>query len=110
MNGRSIASSLAVTAALLVAAGVVRFVAALDDFWFDETWSWSMTLQLSSPWSILTNIRHDNNHYLNTWLIYVIGRDASWLLYEQALLIEGVELKKPVEFVKRLNRIMVGAL
>ena len=36
--------------------------------------------------------------------------DASWLLYEQALLIEGVELKKPAEFVKRLNRFMVGAL
>jgi molecular chaperone HtpG len=36
--------------------------------------------------------------------------DASWLLYEQALLIEGVELKKPADFVKRLNRIMSGAL
>ncbi len=36
--------------------------------------------------------------------------DASWLLYEQALLIEGVELKKPADFVKRLNRVMAGAL
>jgi molecular chaperone HtpG len=36
--------------------------------------------------------------------------DASWLLYEQALLVEGVELKKPAEFVKRLNRFMGQAL
>ena len=36
--------------------------------------------------------------------------DASWLLYEQALLIEGVELKKPADFVKRLNRFMGRAL
>ena len=36
--------------------------------------------------------------------------DASWLLYEQALLIEGVELKKPVNFVKRLNRFVAQAL
>ena len=35
--------------------------------------------------------------------------DASWLLYEQALLIEGVELKKPAAFVKRLNRFMAQA-
>lgn len=36
--------------------------------------------------------------------------DASWLLYEQALLMEGVELKKPAVFVKRLNRFMSQAL
>ena len=32
--------------------------------------------------------------------------DVSHLLLEQALLIEGVELKSPSEFVKRLNRVM----
>jgi molecular chaperone HtpG len=36
--------------------------------------------------------------------------DVSRLLYEQAILIEGVELKNPVEFAKRLNRIMLKAL
>ncbi len=36
--------------------------------------------------------------------------DASWLLYEQALLIEGVELKKPASFVQRLNRFVAQAL
>jgi len=36
--------------------------------------------------------------------------DTSFLLYEQALLIEGVELKSPAEFVKRLNRVMEKAL
>ncbi|MBT3272506.1 MAG: molecular chaperone HtpG [Spirochaetales bacterium] len=36
--------------------------------------------------------------------------DASWLLFEQALLIEGVELEKPADFVKRLNRVMNQAL
>jgi molecular chaperone HtpG len=37
-------------------------------------------------------------------------RDISFLLLEQAMLIEGVELKDPVEFVKRLNRVMEKAL
>lgn len=37
-------------------------------------------------------------------------QDASFLLLEQAMLIEGVEIKNPAEFAKRLNRIMSRAL
>lgn len=36
--------------------------------------------------------------------------DASFLLFEQALLTEGAPLAKPAEFVKRLNRIMTRAV
>jgi molecular chaperone HtpG len=36
--------------------------------------------------------------------------DVSFLLLDQALLVEGAELKKPAEFVKRLNRIMEKAV
>ncbi|TFH41608.1 MAG: molecular chaperone HtpG [Chrysiogenales bacterium] len=39
-----------------------------------------------------------------------IIEDASLLLLEQAMLIEGVELASPGEFVKRLNRVMEKAL
>ncbi|MEA1910448.1 MAG: molecular chaperone HtpG [Spirochaetota bacterium] len=36
--------------------------------------------------------------------------DVSFLLLEQAMLMEGAELKKPSEFVKRLNRVLTKAL
>ena len=36
--------------------------------------------------------------------------DVSWLLLEQAILVEGGELEKPVEFVRRLNRVLGQAL
>lgn len=36
--------------------------------------------------------------------------DISFLLYEQALLVEGGDLKEPAEFVKRLNRMLSKAL
>ena len=36
--------------------------------------------------------------------------DVSFLLLEQALLVEGAELKAPADFVKRLNRIMTRAI
>jgi molecular chaperone HtpG len=32
--------------------------------------------------------------------------DAAWLLFEQALLLEGVPLKDPAVFVQRLNRVL----
>ncbi len=35
-----------------------------------------------------------------------VMRDAAWLLYEQALLLEGVALQDPAGFVQRLNRIL----
>jgi len=36
--------------------------------------------------------------------------DVSFLLLDQAMLVEGAELKKPAEFVKRLNRILEQAM
>ncbi len=36
--------------------------------------------------------------------------DVAYLLYEQALLVEGVELKDPVAFAARLNRVAAKAL
>ncbi len=36
--------------------------------------------------------------------------DISFLLLEQAMLVEGVEIKKPADFVKRLNRVMGKAV
>ena len=33
-------------------------------------------------------------------------RDAAWLLFDQALLLEGVPLKDPATFVQRLNRVL----
>ncbi len=35
-----------------------------------------------------------------------IAEDAAWLLYEQALLMEGVPLQEPAAFVQRLNRVL----
>jgi molecular chaperone HtpG len=32
--------------------------------------------------------------------------DAAWLLFDQAMLLEGVPLKDPTIFVQRLNRVL----
>jgi molecular chaperone HtpG len=35
-----------------------------------------------------------------------VREDAAWLLFDQALLLEGVQLKDPAAFVQRLNRVL----
>jgi molecular chaperone HtpG len=35
-----------------------------------------------------------------------VAEDAAWLLYDQALLMEGVPLQEPGSFVQRLNRVL----
>ena len=35
-----------------------------------------------------------------------IAQDAAWLLFDQALLMEGVPLQNPASFIQRLNRIL----
>ena len=39
-----------------------------------------------------------------------LAEDVAFLLYEQALLVEGVQVKEPAEFVKRLNRVLGRAV
>jgi hypothetical protein len=72
---------LAASALLVLVAGLLRWAASLGDFWFDEIWSWSMTLDLSSPWAVLTRIRHENNHFLNTLILDLLGPERHWTVY-----------------------------
>jgi molecular chaperone HtpG len=39
-----------------------------------------------------------------------LAEDAAWLLFDQALLMEGVPLKDPAGFVKRLNKVLEMAV
>src|SRR5882757_2275379 len=65
----------------IVLAVVLRFWASLDNFWLDEIWSWMMAAQLKSPLEVVTRLHHDNNHYVNTFVLYVLGGDAPTYLY-----------------------------
>jgi hypothetical protein len=73
-----------------MAATVVRALASgAADFWLDEIVSWRLTLEFSSAWQVLA-AREENNHFLNTWFLYLLGPDAHWALYRLPALIAGV--------------------
>src|SRR4051812_42400485 len=59
----------------IVLSAVLRFWASLDDFWLDEIWTWTKAAQLNNWLDILQGVHHDNNHYLNTFVLYAIGKD-----------------------------------
>ncbi len=80
---------LGIVAALLIAAAY-RLLAALDDFWLDEIWSWLIATRIDSARQIFTEIRHDNNHFLNTWVIYCLGTGRHWLYYRLPAVAAGV--------------------
>jgi molecular chaperone HtpG len=56
------------------------------------------TLEINPDHEIVKKLLARNNDDLTT--------DAAWLLFDQALLLEGVPLENPAEFVQRLNRVL----
>jgi hypothetical protein len=84
-----IAGYIAVAIALMLAV-VLRFWASFDQFWLDEIWSWMMAIQLRSPVEIITRLHHDNNHHLNTLVLYLFGKDAPFYLYRLPAVLAGI--------------------
>ena len=68
---------------------VLRFWASLDNFWLDEIWSWMMARQLKSPLEVVTRLHHDNNHHLNTLVLYAFGPNAPLYLYRLPAVLAG---------------------
>jgi len=71
-----------VLGALVLLAGVLRLLAARGDLWLDEVWSLQMLAELRSPLEIF-GLRHDNNHLLNSLLLWALrgfDSDLAWRL------------------------------
>lgn len=68
----------------------LRGQVAMDAFWLDEIWSYYLSQLIEQPWDAFSKIRHDNNHILNTLLIYWMGEQANWSVYRLPALLSGV--------------------
>jgi len=75
---------------ILSTAGAIRCMAGLDGLWLDEIWSLRIASQVRSPRDILDQLHHENNHYLNTFWIWMIGPQSNWLLYRIPAMVAGV--------------------
>jgi hypothetical protein len=68
-------------ALVILAAGfaAIRFACLFNDLWLDEIWSLWAVGQVHAPLEILTRIRQDNNHPLNSLFLYMLmPAKAEW--------------------------------
>ncbi|MCE9590173.1 MAG: hypothetical protein K8S99_06580 [Planctomycetes bacterium] len=78
------------TALVVALAAAVRIAAANNDLWLDEIWSCALAHTLKSAMGVFTALHHDNNHYLNTLYLYLIGEPDTWIVYRLLSLAEGI--------------------
>lgn len=55
---------------------LLRLACLRGDLWLDEVWSLRLVAEIHHPWEILTRIRLDNNHPLNSLFLYLLGPSA----------------------------------
>jgi hypothetical protein len=75
-------------AGIAILAGVLRWVAAGDDFWQDEIWSWVRTIQYPTTLKLLF-VNDENNHILNSWFMAWLGPNRDWFDYRLPNVIAG---------------------
>ena len=77
-----------VSLALLVGLGL-RYLGASGDLWLDEVWSLRLVAPLAHVGEVFWGISHDNNHFLNSAWLYLVGSDQSALFYRLPSILMG---------------------
>ncbi len=75
---------------ILLLAVALRLPGLFTDFWLDEIWTLNVASRMSSALDVFTDVRHSNNHHLNTLVFYWLGDLQSWSVYRIHSLIAGV--------------------
>jgi hypothetical protein len=74
------ASTGAAAAAILLLALILRILGARGELWLDELWSLKLIDEVKARHDLFWGLAVDNNHYLNTLYLYLVGADAPVLV------------------------------
>jgi hypothetical protein len=91
-----------VACAIMAAALILRILAARGELWLDELWSLKLIDEVEARHDLLWGLAVDNNHYLNTLYLYLVGsgapvlvqRGLSILLGTATVLVAGVAMRR----------------
>lgn len=75
---------------ILFAALILRLASAAGELGLDEMWSLMLLSSVSSIKEIFWGINHDNNHYLNSVWLYLVGFGQHPILYRAPSIICGM--------------------
>lgn len=67
----------------------LRLMSAQGDFWLDEVWSLRLVAPLAHFWEVFWKISHDNNHFMNSLWLFLVGSDQSIYIYRLPSLVMG---------------------
>ena len=74
----------------LLAGSVSIALAARGDLWLDEIWSLVFAGDAQGVGDLLWRFRHDNNHFLNTLYLHLVGERSLLYLYRLPAVASGV--------------------
>ena len=74
----------------LIAGGCLRLRGIVGDLWLDEIWSLNNLKSVSSFFDIFTSLKTDNNHFLNSAYLYIVGDAAGPIIYRFPALIFSI--------------------
>ncbi|WP_380787379.1 hypothetical protein [Sphingomonas sp. R86521] len=68
----------------------LRIAVARGGLWLDEAWTARFVAQAGDPIGVLWRINHDNNHFLNSWWMLLVGPYAPPMLVRSLSIATGV--------------------
>ena len=75
---------------MFAGAFVLRLPGLWTDLWLDELWSLQNVRAAGHWWDLFLGTRIDNNHHLNSLYLYLVGPDASPVVYRLLAFVSGI--------------------
>ena len=76
--------------AILLLALILRILGARGELWLDELWSLRLIDEMRARHDFFWGLAVDNNHYLNTLWLWIVGADAPVLVQRGLSILLGV--------------------
>ncbi len=76
-------------ASLLGVAALLRLSCSRGELWLDEVWTWDISHKLTWPGGLFYQLREENNHYLNTLVVWLF-RDQPAMWFRLPAVVFGV--------------------
>jgi hypothetical protein len=87
--------------AILLLAFILRILGADGELWLDELWSLRLIDEMRARHDFLWGLAVDNNHYLNTLWLWIVGADAPVLLQRALSILLGLATVAAAGFALR---------
>ena len=63
---------------LLSVAAWLRLLCCRGELWLDEVWTWDISHKLTWPGGLFYQLQEENNHYLNTLMVWLFRNGSGW--------------------------------